>query len=144
MLNYTEKMSFLKKKPPGRVTNKNDKPSVFKRRPPAGSQTKKTNRLFSKKNIPSDKKKLVKSRQKGSCRKNQIVVRPKNTFSKFSKESGLNSGSKFLVGRKEPTRVSGFVLIRLGARAMNFFFRKLLKSEPPRRRGITRVLLVYY
>ena len=56
----------------------------------------------------------------------------------FSKELGLNSSSKFLRSRIKSTRVSGFVLIRLGARAMKFFSRKLLKSEPPRRRGITR------
>ena len=41
---------------------------------------------------------------------------PKNAFFNCSKESGLNSDSKFLVGRKEPTHVSGFVLIRLGAK----------------------------
>ena len=45
-----------------------------------------------------------------------------NTSSKYSKESGLSSDSKFLVGRKESTRVSGFFRIRLGARTMTFGF----------------------
>ena len=60
---------------------------------------------------------------------------PKMSFFKFSKESGLTSSSK---SRIKSTRVSGFVLIRLGARAMKNLFRKLLKSGPHRRRGITR------
>ena len=55
----------------------------------------------------------------------------KNTLFKFSKHSGLHYDYNFLVGRKEPTRVSGFVLIRLGARAMKNLFWKLLKSGPP-------------
>ena len=35
--------------------------------------------------------------------------------------SSLDSDLKFLVERKEPTRLLGFVLIRLGAGAMKFF-----------------------
>ena len=62
----------------------------------------------------------------------RILQRPDTTFEKWCQIC------ECLVGRKEPTRVSGFVLIRLGARAMNNLFQKLLKSGPPRRRGITR------
>ena len=39
-----------------------------------------------------------------------------------SKELGLNSSSKLLRSRNESTRVSGFVLIRLVARAMKHNF----------------------
>ena len=50
--------------------------------------------------------------------KKLIVVPTEKYIFTIFEESGPNSDSKFLVGRKEPTRVSGFVLIRLGARAM--------------------------
>ena len=49
----------------------------------------------------------------------------------FLKELGLNSSSKFLRSGIKSTRISGFVLIRLGARAMIFFVRKFVKSRPP-------------
>ena len=78
-----------------------------------------------------------KLRQKKTWRKTRLWYHPRNTCSKSSKESGFIIDSKFLVGRKEPTRVSGFVLIRLGSRGM-IFFRKLIKLVPPRRRGITK------
>ena len=53
-----------------------------------------------------------------SCRKNQLCYPLESELFYFSQESGLNSSFKFLRSRKEPTRVSGFVLILLGARAM--------------------------
>ena len=87
--------------------------------------------------------KIFPGRATKTCRvgKNKLWYPLESELFHFSKESGLNSSSKFLRSRNESTRVSGFVLIRLGARAMNFFSRKLLKSQPPRRRGITRGLL---
>ena len=43
----------------------------------------------------------------------------------FVKELGLNSSFKFLRSRIKSTRVLGFVLMQLGARAMKFFLRNL-------------------
>ena len=53
------------------------------------------------------------------------------TLFHFSKELGFNSGSKLLFSRFKSTRVSGFVLIRLGARVMKLLVRDFTKSGPP-------------
>ena len=70
--------------------------------------------------------------------KSQIVVPLENGV--FHIFEGIVCQLRFqiLVRMKRADRVSGFVPIRLGARAMTNLFRKLLKSGPPRRRGITR------
>ena len=53
------------------------------------------------------------------------------TLFHFSKELGLNSSSKLFGSRIKSTRVSGFVLIRLGARVMKILVRDFTKSGPP-------------
>ena len=73
------------------------------------------------------------------------------TLFHFSKELGFNSGSKLLFRRFKSTRVSGFVLIRLGARVMKILVRDFTKSGPPPStgyysgitRGQKRVPVVY-
>ena len=127
MLNFTRKLYFFKMKAPGRVTNKNDKPSVSKKRAPSRVTNTNDKALIFKKQVLTVRKRSYKSSKCTVSKKTDCGTPthppPKNAFFNCSKESGLNSDSKFLVGRKEATRVSGFILIRLRAELQKMFSR---------------------
>ena len=79
--------------------------------------------------------------QKLSCRKKQIVVPHwKITFS-FFEGIGPQLQFQILAESKRADPCFGVCPNSAWSPSYDFFSRKLLKSEPPRRRGITRVLL---
>ena len=55
----------------------------------------------------------------------------------FWKVTDPNCGSKFMLLSKEPNRLLGFVIIRLGARVIKKKFQDLGKSGPPHRGPLT-------